>query len=139
MRSLLTAHWTFKNYVESGLKQYGLNSGNPKILIYIAEHEGCRQKEIAKNCCVETATLSSVLTKMEDNGLIERKRLEKNKRSYAVYTTEKGMQVFAEAKKRCDEAIEVALAGFTPEEGDKLREYLKRVTENLEKAGGSEA
>ena len=137
MKSLLAAHWAFKKNVETALKKFGLNPGNPKIIIYVSENEGCQQKDIAKNCCVETSTLSSVLSKMEENGLIERKRLGNNKRSYAICLAERGWQLLDEVKKQTETTANVALTGFTPEEIDAFRDYPNRVVENLDKANSN--
>lgn len=50
MKSLLLAHLSFKKNLETKLKKYGLNAGNPKILTFIGDHEGCKQRDIAEGC-----------------------------------------------------------------------------------------
>ncbi len=132
MRSLLTAHLAFKKNIEMGLKNYGLNPGNPKIILYIAEHEGCSQKELAEYCFVESATLSSVLSKMEKNGLIERRHQGNDRRAYAIYPTQEGQHVFKAVKEQFEDTVSTALSGFTRKEAKEFRAYLQRVTENLE-------
>ena len=134
MKSLLLAHNAFKKNVESRLRKFGLNPGNPKMLIYISDHEGCRQKDLAETFYVETCTLSSVLANMEDNRLIERERVANDKRSYAIYTTPKTKQMIDDIRAQFDHSVEVALAGFTDEEATQFREYLARATKNLMQA-----
>ena len=84
MKSLLIAHLAFRKNVEPKLKKYGLHPGNPKILIFIGDHEGCKQKDIADTFYLETCTMSSVLSNMEETGLIKRKRLKNDKRTYTI-------------------------------------------------------
>ena len=53
------------------LKDTGLTIGQPKILDYLKEHDGSNQKEIAKACFLEAGSLTTILNKMEEKGLIE--------------------------------------------------------------------
>ncbi|MCR5688043.1 MAG: MarR family transcriptional regulator [Lachnospiraceae bacterium] len=134
MRALFSAYWEFTKNLEKGMKKYGLNYGNPKVILYLLGNEGCQQVDMARDCYVESATLSSVLSKMEENGLIERKRLEGNKRSYAIYPTEKGRTVLDAVKKQLDLTIGVALSGFSEQETEQLNSYLERIIGNLREA-----
>ena len=134
MKSLFKAYWAFTKNMEKGLKDYGLNYGNPKIILHLSKNEGCRQIDIARENYVETATLSTVLSNMEKNGLIERKRLEDNKRSYAIYPTEKGREIFRLVRSQYDATGDIAFAGFSGKELEELSNYLERVTENLRNA-----
>ncbi|MBO4904117.1 MAG: MarR family transcriptional regulator [Lachnospiraceae bacterium] len=134
MKSLLIAHLAFKRNVEHRLDEFGLHPGNPKLLVYISDHEGCKQKEIADTLYLETCTLSSVLSNMEDAGLIERKRLKEDKRSYAIFLTEKGRKILKPIKKQFENSVETALSGFSPKEAAELRGYLDRVAKNLKDA-----
>ena len=89
LQPMLIAHLAFKRNMETTLKKYGLHPGNPKFMLYIADHEGCSQKDLAKTFYIESCTLSSVLANMEERGFIERKKSEKDKRSYCIYTTQR--------------------------------------------------
>lgn len=69
-----------------------LTSGQPKILDYLKDHDGAGQKDIAQGCHIEPGTLTTLLNRMEENGLVERRMLNGNRRSYYVFMTEKGKQ-----------------------------------------------
>ena len=131
MKSLFNAYWAFTKKLEEGIEEYGLNSGNPKVLLYLLGNEGCRQIDIARYCHVRSATLSSVLANMEANGFIERKRLEGNKRSYAIYLTKKGHQTFDVVKDQLDATTNIAFKDFTDDEIIKIQSYLDRISDNL--------
>ena len=137
MKSLLLAHNAFKKNVESRLRKFGLNPGNPKMLVYISDHEGCKQKDLAETFLLETCTLSSVLANMEDNSLIERERAENDKRSYAIYTTPKTKQMIDDIRAQFDDSVKVALTGFSDEEAAQFRGYLDRVIKNLTRANNN--
>ena len=134
MKSLLLAHLAFKKNVETKLKEYGLNPGNPKMLTFIGDHDGCKQRDIAAEFYMETCTLSSVLSNMENNGLIERIRPENDKRSYTIHLTKKGRRILNTVKKQFDDSVETALSGFSPKEAAELRSYLDRVVVNLKES-----
>lgn len=72
------------------LKDTGLTIGQPKILDYLKDHDGSNQKEIAKACFLEAGSLTTILNKMEEKGLIERRILNGNRRSFHIFMTEEG-------------------------------------------------
>lgn len=85
---LMTNHTAFRKRIFSALKNEGLTSGQPKVLEYLAEHDGALQKDIAAACRIEPATMTSLLCGMEKKGLITRSA--PDRRSLSVYLTEKG-------------------------------------------------
>ena len=74
------------------LKDTGLTIGQPKILDYLKEHDGSNQKEIAAACFLEAGSLTTILNRMEENGLIERRTLNGNRRSFHIFMTEEGKE-----------------------------------------------
>lgn len=135
MKLLYDAHLAYRKKVAYKLMQYGLKSGNLRILTYVSDHPGCLQKDIAENCDVETSTLSTVLSNMEKKGLVERKRFEKNNRSNSIYISEKGKKIADDAHMQLNFASDIAFKDFTPKEIDEFRSYLKRVINNLKSTG----
>ncbi|MFQ7549940.1 MAG: MarR family transcriptional regulator [Blautia marasmi] len=57
---------------------------------YLREHDGSNQKAIAAACHIEPASLTSVLGGMEQKGLIERKSLNGNRRSFTYSSPKRG-------------------------------------------------
>lgn len=72
------------------LKDTGLTIGQPKILDYLKYHDGSSQKDIAKACFLEAGSLTTILNKMEEKGLITRQTLNGNRRSFHIFMTEEG-------------------------------------------------
>lgn len=136
---LLGSHLSFKKHLLTCLKEYNLKSGQPKVLEYIATHEGCQQKDIAENCYVETATLSIVLTNLEKRKLIKRKSLSKDKRAYSIYLAKNGRDVYKKVSDMMKYTEDVALEGFTVEEREELFQLLSRVRDNIREANRKNA
>lgn len=108
-----------------------LSKGQPKILEYLYENDGEVQKDIAKSCFIEQATVTSIFTRMEKNELIIRKVNPDNRRFQFVYLTEKGK---VEAKFVIESFAKLennALKDFTDEEKMQFVNFLNRVNKNL--------
>ena len=67
-----------------------LSLGQPKVLDYLKNHDGAGQSDIAKGCHIEAPTLTSILNRMEQAGLIERRMLNNNRRSLYTFLTAEG-------------------------------------------------
>ena len=108
-----------------------LASGQPKVLLYLAEHEGCMQKDVAEHCDIEPATTSRVLDTLEKNGFIVRKTMEGNRRAGSLHITEKGLEASHKWEERCREVEASMLTGFTAEETAQFTNFLSRAYKNM--------
>jgi len=108
-----------------------LSAGQPRMLNYIFQNNGCIQREIAKDCNLEPASVTSVLNSMEKSGLISRTPVKGDKRALEVRLTDKGI----EKKKIADEifiAIEnECFKGFSGEEKEVAKDFLTRIHKNI--------
>ncbi|MGK0468584.1 MarR family winged helix-turn-helix transcriptional regulator [Clostridium sp.] len=109
----------------------GLSPGQPKILEFLEYNNGCEQKEIAKACEIEPATVTNLLTRMEKINLIERKQLNGNRRSWHVFLTTEGEIVTQKVMKIFDEVKKKAFEGFTMEEQVETFRLLTKMSDNL--------
>lgn len=115
------------------LKNTGLTIGQPKVLDYLKEHDGSSQKEIAQACFLEAGSLTSILNRMEEKGLIERRILNGNRRTFHIFLTETGKErqetideAFAEIEKQ-------ALLGVSEEEYEAFFKVYYKIYENLKR------
>ena len=83
----------FQKKVLDALSPYKLTAGQPKVLDYLGKHNGCIQKSIATGCQIEPATLTGILSRMEEKKLIIRQIKDGNKRSLYVYLTDEGKRL----------------------------------------------
>lgn len=113
------------------LKDTGLTIGQPKILDYLKEHDGSNQKEIAKACFLEAGSLTTILNKMEEKGLIERRTLNGNRRSFHIYLTEEGKEKQQLVERAFAEIEKKALAGIQEEELEQFMSVYHRIYANL--------
>lgn len=113
------------------LKATGLTIGQPKILDYLGEHNGSNQKEIAKACFLEAGSLTAILNRMEEKGLINRQILNGNRRSFHIFMTEEGKEKQQLTNKAFSEIEKKALLGISEEEFNLFMSVYQKIYENL--------
>lgn len=108
-----------------------LGSGQPRVLIYLRDNDGCNQKEIGHNCKVEGATITGMLESMESKGLVSRTIPDDNKRAKKVYLTPAGRDKLMEVYAAFDMLNVKCAKGFTEEELIEFERLLKKLIQNL--------
>lgn len=109
----------------------GLTIGQPKVLDYLKDHDGSSQKEIARNCFLEAGSLTSILNRMEEKGLIERRMLNGNRRTFHIYLTKEGWKSQKLVEESFLEIEKQALKGITEEEFDAYLTFSRKIFKNL--------
>lgn len=133
---LMKAHAMMQCCIFAEAQKIGLSSGQPKVLDYLYSHEGSDQKTIAAYCEIEPATLASILLRMEQKQLIERRQEHGNRRSLFVYLTQTG-RMAADKMHTIFEAYD-RQASETMDSGDleTVKGLLTEVCNNLESVVG---
>ena len=80
----------------------GKNRGQEKILDILSKKTSISQKELQDILGIEAGSLSEILSKLENNGLIFKQRDEKDKRKLIIQLTDKGTHI-TKYKKNNDE------------------------------------
>lgn len=124
-------HMMIQKKLMEQLKDTGITLGQPKVLDYLKDHDGVSQREIAAGCFIEAGSLTSILNRMEEKGLIERKMLNGNRRTFHIFMTEAGKK----NQKLIEEAFvqieEIALYNISEEEQKIFMEIFHRICRNL--------
>lgn len=124
-QSIYTKHFFEK------IQDLKLSHGQPKILEYLLEHEGCMQKDIARACMIEPPTVTSLLSKMEKDHLIMRKSLDGNRRSLHIFLTDEGNKKAKIVKDTFIKIDEDILSILSDKEKNQLLNLLKKVNNRL--------
>ena len=113
------------------VKESGLTIGQPKVLDYLKDHDGSSQKDIARACFIEAGSLTTILNGMEEKGLIERRTLNGNRRSYHIFMTDEGKK----KQQMIDEAFaaieEKAVSDISDEEYSQFMSVYQKLYNNL--------
>lgn len=115
-------------------RELGLSKGQPKMIEILSHQEGCSQKELAKSCSIEPATVTSLLNKMIDKDLVYKKPLlqENGIRIQQIFLTEKGHNIADGVQSIVNEMEQVSFQGFSQEEKEQCLSFLDRIFENLQ-------
>ena len=123
-----------KNFMEQ-VKSSGLTSGQPKVLDYLRDHNGANQKEIAAACHIEPGSLTSVLNRMEEKGLIERRMLDGNRRTFYIFMTDEGSRLKDLVEDNFASIEKKAFRNISFEEQAAFMETFSKIYENLMNKG----
>ena len=128
---IMANHMLVQRGLLERLKDTGLTIGQPKVLDYLKDHDGSNQKEIAQGCFLEAGSLTSILNRMEEKGLIERRMLNGNRRSFHIFLTESGKKSQKLVEEMFTEIEKEALSEISTEEFQSFMKVYRKIYENL--------
>ena len=123
----------FHRRLMKNLEPAELSTGQPKVLAFLKSHEGLSQKEIAQACLLEPGSVTVLLKRMEQQGIVERRQREGDKKSRCIFLTERGRSLADMSVESFFRTEELAFSGFTEEEKGQLMAFCERIVNNLQK------
>lgn len=128
---LMATQGLFQRQIMAELAGSGLTAGQPKVLDYLGLHDGSVQKDIALGCQIDPATLTGLLNRMEEKGLIHRRTEDGNRRCLHVYLTQLGWEKQREVRRTLEQLEQRVLFGLDEKQRAYLLEGLLRVCREL--------
>ena len=135
---LMANHFMIQEALVTSVKDTGLNSGQPKVLDNLKDHNGAVQKDIAAGCHIEPSSLTAILNRTETKVQIERRLCPDNHRFYNVYLTETGRLYVGRLENEFDTIESYALQNFSEADKEQLIEYLSRIYNTMLNYKGKE-
>jgi DNA-binding MarR family transcriptional regulator len=117
--------------INAQLRPYGLDYPRWRVLAVLQEHSGATMGQLADLTSVDRTTLTRTLGLMEDARLVARQERESDRRSLVISLTPKGRRMFARILPLTLAETDRALTGFSSAEIGALRDWLKRIADNL--------
>ncbi len=114
------------------LSEFGLHPGQEMVLLELWLQDGLRGGELAGRLGVEPPTITKMLRRLENCGLVERRPDPTDARSFRVYLTEKGRSLEEPVTRGWTRTEEKTLAGMNDEERQTLHRLLTKVRSNLD-------
>lgn len=128
---LATFSQVFRTVSDSFTDQIDMHRGQSMLLCTIREREGMTQSEIAEQLSIQGATVSNMLQKLEESGLVLRQRDTDDNRLVRVYLTETGREKEAAIHEQFV-SMQDALFKDVPEpDRCRFREILQQIIVNL--------
>ena len=102
-----------------------------RLLLHLLHNEGANQGHYAEQLDVEAITLCRMVDRMEEAGMIERRRDPADRRAWQLYLTARTREMIDEVRACIDSLLEDMLAGISPAERAEFARLLTLIGTNL--------
>jgi MarR family transcriptional regulator for hemolysin len=114
--------------------QFGMTRAKWAVLVRLERYEGLKQAELAEMLDLQPITLTRLLDGLSDNGLIERRQDENDRRAKRLYLTTAARPLLERLGVLGDDLMETALSGLDDRAVASLVGDLSIMKENLRQA-----
>jgi DNA-binding MarR family transcriptional regulator len=121
------ARWAFDRRV----REIGVTGPQARLLLTLGRRPGENQGFYAEQLEVEPITLCRMVDRLEEAGMVERRRYPPDRRAWHLHLTEKSQRVVAQLQQRVDSLVDDMLEGLTLDERAEFARLLKAVGTNL--------
>jgi len=133
-----------QTYADQEVRRLGMTHSQWAVLSRIERHEGLKQSEIAEMLDLQPITLTRLLDRLCDNGLIERRPDPQDRRAWRLYLTPAAKPLMAQLDALGRELSQKILNGISPAKIETMLADLGAIRDNLrnllnDKPGTSEA
>ncbi len=102
-----------------------------RTLTILRRNEGINQGGLAELLEVEPITLCRMVDRLEEAGLVERRRDPEDRRAWQIYLTDKARPLIEKLSVIADGLFDLALDGISESEREALQDTLDRIRTNL--------
>src|SRR3954466_11699205 len=113
---------------------HGVTRAQWKVLFRLTRDPGLRQIELADMLDIEPITLSRIIDRLEEAGLVERVADPADRRAWRLHVPARARPLVEKLRAVADEMIADAFAGIDPKDIETTRAVLGRVRENAARA-----
>jgi DNA-binding MarR family transcriptional regulator len=134
LRPLVETYFAFMDKGASHIRALGLTSSQFDVIATLGDTEGMTCKELSEKTLVTKGTLTGVLDRLENKGLIERVPSREDRRCISIQLTAKGDQLFQKVFPAHVHYMKPYFErALTAAEAKQLRELLLRLKDSFEK------
>jgi len=108
----------------------GVTRAQWKVLFRVERKPGLRQIELADMLDIEPITLSRIVDRLEEGGLVERVADPADRRAWRLHITARAQPLIEKLRSVAHEMTTEAFAGIDPKDIEITRQVLGRVREN---------
>ena len=120
----------FARSLQQRAAKLGFSPGQFPIPLELWSEDGLTQKQLLERVDIEQATMANTLSRMERDGLVERRPHPSDKRAQLIFLTDRATAMQAEAIEAAVAADMDLLKDFRQFERELLLEYIRRVLDN---------
>jgi len=123
-----------RTYADQKASQFGMTRAQWVVLVRLDRFEGLKQSELADMLDLQPITLTRLLDKLSECGLIERRPDPNDRRAKRLFLTPAARPMLERLGSLGDELMGTALAGVDRENVERMVAQLAIVKENLRQA-----
>ena len=123
-----------RTYADHKASQFGITRAQWVVLVRLDRFEGLKQAELAEMLDLQPITLTRLLDRLSECGLIERRSDPNDRRAKLLYLTPKAKPLLEQLGDLGEELMTTALAGVEREHVEMMVTKLAIVKENLRQA-----
>jgi MarR family transcriptional regulator for hemolysin len=123
-----------KTYADQRARQFGISRAQWSVLVRLDRSEGLKQSELADLLDLQPISLTRLLDRLADNGLIERRPDPNDRRANRLYLTPAARPMLEQLSKLGEDVMEIVLEGVDAKMRDQLLSDLGVMKDNLRSA-----
>ena len=112
-------------------REVGATRAQWRTLTTLSRNEGLNQGALADLLEVEPITLCRMIDRLEESGLVERRRDPSDRRAWQLFLTDKSKPILDDLRGMADDLFDQMLSGMGDAERDALSKSLDRMRANL--------
>ncbi|MBJ7536222.1 MarR family winged helix-turn-helix transcriptional regulator [Marinomonas transparens] len=128
---LARVHGRYTMAMEKALKKIGLDIPRWRILFILKEEGTTSVSQIAIHAIAKLPTITKIIQRMKEDGLIETKVRSEDGRVTDVTLTEKGLQAIADIQDVTQDLFRQSFKGMTEAKIQRLNKLLEELFHNL--------
>ncbi|CAL74481.1 putative transcriptional regulator, MarR family [Bradyrhizobium sp. ORS 278] len=121
-------------YADKEAARFGMTRAQWAVLAKVERNEGMKQSELADQLEMQPITLTRLIDKLADAGLIERRGDDTDRRVNRLYLKKAARPLLAKLAVLRGELTDTALQGISPAEAERLMTHLEAIKENVRNA-----
>jgi MarR family transcriptional regulator for hemolysin len=123
-----------RTYADQKAREFGMTRAQWAVLLRLERREGLKQTDLAEALDIQPITLTRLVDRLCDNGLIERRADPHDRRAKLLYLTQAARPLIDRISGRVEELCEIVLAGIKASEVNRMLSELNVARENLRQA-----
>lgn len=127
LRELVKTYQAFYVYDDAHIRQLGLTMPQFDVIATLGNTPGMMMTQLAEKTLVTKGTLTGIVDRLEQKGLVRREVPPDNRRSFIVMLTPEGQQLFEDIFPPHIEYLKERLQPLSPEEMAQLQSGLQRL------------
>jgi len=123
-----------KTYADQRARQFGISRAQWAVLIRVERNEGLKQSELAEMLDLQPISLTRLLDRLAENGLIERRADPNDRRANRLYLRPAAKPLLGRLAELGADMMQTVLDGLSPATVERMLKELVLVKDNLRSA-----